>query len=407
MSPEAPIPRPVLPTSEPRSGWVMALLRVGGCVGLVGAVAGLDYLTGPGLSFALFYLLAALAAAWQGGFSLGILLAAVGAAAWLVVDRAEVPQVAADVALWNAAALFATMVLIASLVARLQSALWRERQLARTDPLTGVANGRTFYETAARETVRAHRAGTALTLAYLDVDDFKRLNDSLGHAVGDRALVQVVATVTSELRAGDVLGRLGGDEFALLLPETDAAGARTLLERLQRRVAEALTAAGWPVTLSVGAVTFPEPRDDVDRMIQRVDALMYAAKRAGKARLEHRVETAVQAPPVLLERRAVARLLCNSPARVRAADDGPTPTFATVRNLSAEGVAFLSEAPFEVGTLVIIEPLSPQARTLLARVVHTDLNSAGYLHGCRLPERLGADEVQAWLGAETAACGPA
>src|SRR5205823_7996192 len=141
----------------------------------------------------------------------------------------EQPGMHAGVGLWNGIALFAMLVLTAGLVARVRSGMHRERRLARTDPLTGAANGRTFYETAATEARRAQRSGRPLTLAYLDLDNFKQLNDHLGHAAGDEALVEVVKSLQPALRVADLLARLGGDEFALLLPDTAAEGALALL----------------------------------------------------------------------------------------------------------------------------------------------------------------------------------
>src|SRR5205823_5425701 len=123
---------------------------------------------------------------------------------------------------WNGVTRFATLALASSLVARLHSGILRERLLARTDPLTGAANARTFYEAVAVEAGRACRAARPLTLAYLDLDNFKQLNDRLGHAAGDAALVHVVQATRLNLRPADLLARLGGDEFALLLPETPA-----------------------------------------------------------------------------------------------------------------------------------------------------------------------------------------
>src|SRR5207253_7376812 len=146
----------------------------------------------------------------------------------------------------------------------------RERLLARTDPLTGAANARTFYESVALEAERATRAGRPLTLAYLDLDNFKRLNDRLGHAAGDAALVDLVRMIRPGLRAPDVLARLGGDEFALLLPDTDAEGAVALLTRMQEALTREMARAGRPISASVGAVTFEKPLWDVDLMIQQV-----------------------------------------------------------------------------------------------------------------------------------------
>ena len=114
----------------------------------------------------------------------------------------------------------------------------------------------------------------------IDVDGFKALNDSHGHADGDKALV-AIADVLGSGRATDLAGRLGGDEFVVLLPETDSASARLVVERLQARLTDAVRSAGFPVTFSIGVATFPRAARLGD-MLREADALMYRTKRCGK-----------------------------------------------------------------------------------------------------------------------------
>jgi diguanylate cyclase (GGDEF)-like protein len=369
---------------------------------LVVLIALLDYQTGPYLSFNIFYLIPVAVCAWYGGFSHGILLAIAGAVAWDVVDQLENPFIPSTAALWNGVVRFGTLALVSSLVARLHTGVLRERQLARTDSLTGAANGRTFYEVAAAEVQLARRTTRPLTLAYFDLDNFKQLNDRLGHAVGDAALRHVVQTIQQHLRATDLLARLGGDEFALLLPETGTDGAVTLISRLQHVLAEEMTSQRWPVTLSVGAVTFLRPVWDVDRMIRRVDALMYGAKRQGKGRLEYSVIHDGEAPAELgppMERRATARLLCDRVARIRREGEaGHEEEFATLRDLSEDGLGLHLERQFAIDTVLIIEPLLPETKTLLARVVRVEREGDGWVHGCVLSTRLRAEDLRALLG---------
>src|SRR5581483_2718432 len=240
-------------------------------------------------------------------------------------------------------------------------------------------------------------------LAYLDLDDFKQINDRLGHAAGDRALVHVVQSIRLSLRASDLLARLGGDEFALLLPETAAEGAGSLLARLQQRLAREMAQKGWPVSVSIGAITFPRPTWDIDVMIQEVDALMYAAKRQGKGRVEHAVMTEAERPRALgrgrAEKRATARVLCNRLARIRP-QGGPEAgdEFATVSDLSDTGVGLYLDRRCPPDTVLLIEPLSDGAQALLARVVHVSPDKRGWLHGCELSARLSDAEVRSWLG---------
>jgi diguanylate cyclase (GGDEF)-like protein len=272
--------------------------------------------------------------------------------------------------------------------------------LARTDPLTGAANARTFYETTAVEAGRARRAGRPLTLAYLDLDNFNQLNDGLGHAAGDQALVHLVAVIRLHLRASDLLARLGGDEFALLLPEAGTDGAVALLARLQEKLAVEMAARGWPVSVSIGVVSYLRPPADVDRMIQRADALMYRAKRRGKGRVEHALVQGDEpgeggrGP----ERRATARILCDRSARVRPGGQDEHEEFAILRDISAEGVGLSLQQRLAPDTILVVEPLSNGARTLLARVVRVSPGEGGWLHGCVLSLRLSPDEIAQWLG---------
>jgi diguanylate cyclase (GGDEF)-like protein len=379
-----------------------ALLTIVGVL-LVGLIAVLDVGTDCHLSLSILYLLPVAGCAWCGGFSPGVLVSLAGSGAWHLVDLMENPALPPSFRVWNGVIRFGTMVLISSLVSRLHVSMLRERYLARTDPLTGAANGRTLYETAAVESERARRASRPLTLAYFDLDNFKQLNDQFGHAVGDEALRCFVQTLQVHLRNADLLARLGGDEFALLLPETGAEGAVSLLTRLQEHLAREMERKGWPVTLSVGAVTFLRPLEDVDLMIQRIDALMYGAKRKGKGRIEHAVvgdglEADVETKAGM-ERRATARALSNRTARIRReGQEDEHEEFAAIRDVSAAGIGLHLEKQLPDDTVVMIEPLTPGGRTLLARVLHTTPEEGGWRHGCELSTRLSAEELLFWTG---------
>jgi diguanylate cyclase (GGDEF)-like protein len=372
-------------------------------LGLVIGIGLIDYATGPHLNVSVFYLLPVAACAWWGGFAHGILMALAGAVAWQLVDFAENPAIPAIYIIWNGVVRFGTLVLTSSLVTRLHLGVRRERLLARTDALTGAANGRTFYEVAAYEAERALRTSSPLTVAYLDLDNFKQLNDRLGHAAGDAALMFLVSTIVPQLRSSDLLARLGGDEFALLLPGVEAEAAGALLGRLQGAVAEEMARKVWPITLSVGAITFLRPISDVDLMIQRVDALMYRAKQKGKNLLEHAV---LQHPRDghdghghWVEKRSTARAICNRSARLRLEGEGSAEgEFATVRDISAGNIGLDLEKEFAANTLLVVEPLCPEAKTLLARVLHAAPGGRGWMHDCELPVHLNEQDLRGWLG---------
>jgi len=116
----------------------------------------------------------------------------------------------------------------------------------------------------------------------VDLDNFKKVNDSLGHAVGDELLVEVAATLKTNLRDSDLVGRLGGDEFAVLLPETDANAARSVLEKLRLLLLDKMDAYGADITFSIGAATFLDLPESLETMIRFADETMYSIKGHGK-----------------------------------------------------------------------------------------------------------------------------
>jgi len=169
--------------------------------------------------------------------------------------------------------------------AQLHQALEREKEISRTDALTALANRRAFYEAADVERARAARYSRPVTLAYIDLDNFKHVNDSLGHAVGDELLTRVARLLKENLRFTDTAGRLGGDEFAILLPETGAQAAELVLKKLRQILLHAMSERNWPVTFSIGAATFIDNASSVNEMVQIADGLMYIVKKSGKDKI--------------------------------------------------------------------------------------------------------------------------
>jgi len=384
------------------------LLAVGG-FGLVAVIGMFDFVTGPELSFAIFYLIPIALGAWLGGFSQGILLSMACAISWQIVEIEEGSTVAPMIQLWNGIARFGIFVVTSSLLSRLRLSLFIEKKLARSDQLTGAANGRTFYETVSLTVEHALRDDRPITLAYLDLDNFKWINDNLGHAAGDQVLCELVMVIQRNIRTVDLLARLGGDEFAVLLSDCGAPDSRATLDRIRERFVEEMRKRQWPVTISIGAVTFPNPARDVDAMVRQVDELMYRAKKAGKNRLIH--ESFGELPDEdsmertkLIERRATARVLCDRVARVRSKEEGENlDEFARVRDISASGLCLFLERKMPEDTLLAIEPLHEcGAVTLVVRVMWSVEENGGWLHECVLPNRLTAGEMQFWIQEQTA-----
>lgn len=164
------------------------------------------------------------------------------------------------------------------------------RHNAETDALTGIANRRSFLASIERECARAARYNQSFSVALLDVDQFKEVNDTLGHDVGDTVLMRVVSRTLGCIRTSDLLCRYGGDEFAILLPQTRSKGARELAERICRAVSETAVDlyAHQPlhVSLSIGVVTLDAGRDtDWSQLLKRADKALYRAKATGRNRV--------------------------------------------------------------------------------------------------------------------------
>ena len=162
------------------------------------------------------------------------------------------------------------------------------RELADTDPLTGCANRRVLDHRLREELDRARRYDQVVTVVLLDVDDFKRINDTYGHQVGDRVLKDMAVLLRRELRTMDFLARYGGEEFVVVLPETGGTGARLFADRILRRVAQhnfGDPAIPVNATVSAGLATFPDERvADDESLMKLADENLYKAKRAGRNR---------------------------------------------------------------------------------------------------------------------------
>jgi diguanylate cyclase (GGDEF)-like protein len=167
-------------------------------------------------------------------------------------------------------------------LSKLKQALRHEKELARTDTLTTIANRRAFFEIAGNELSRMNRYKRPFTIAYLDLDDFKLVNDQLGHEAGDDLLRRVAIAIGSTIRSSDLIARVGGDEFAILLPETNEDQARSVMVKINASLQETLKKHDPTTTYSIGVVTYVRPPSTVDDMLKKADHMMYAAKREGK-----------------------------------------------------------------------------------------------------------------------------
>ena len=197
------------------------------------------------------------------------------------------------IALDNAAAytkLERTVVALQATQTELATRTAEYERLSMTDPLTGLGNRRHFHERAAVEISERRRKGSELAVAMFDIDHFKRVNDSYGHATGDIVLQAVARRAKEWLRPADFIARIGGEEFALLLPGAGAREALAIAERIRISIAETAIIAGdtaVAVTASFGVACFDHRVDTLDRAMSRADAALYVAKHSGRDRVNY------------------------------------------------------------------------------------------------------------------------
>jgi diguanylate cyclase (GGDEF)-like protein len=270
------------------------------CVGAIAIVGWVDVLNEPEMGLSLFYLVPILAAGWWLNVRMAIVCAVFAAACWFAADVISHRDIAMALSIWNAATRLAIYVLVGTLFAtlkrdryRLQESLRNETTLARTDFLTGLPNTRAFLERLKGEVSRVRRRSEPVCVGYVDLDNFKKVNDMYGHLAGDGLLKDVARTITQAVRSCDDVGRLGGDEFGVLLVDTSADGAPVVGQRLVDRVSA--LASGYPgagLGASVGIAFVESPPDDVEMLLREADRAAYEAKSAGKARVAMRVVNA-------------------------------------------------------------------------------------------------------------------
>ena len=257
---------------------------------LVLVIGLVDYLAGPDISLLVFFMLPIFIAVWFAGKGAGIAVSILSGVVWTAIALVgSHPHLHPAIPIWNIVSKFGFLLIFAHILAALKNVLEHERELARTDHLTGVANRRYFFEVADMETKRARRHERPFSVTYMDIDNFKAINDSYGHSVGDSLLQSISKTIKSNVRDIDIVARLGGDEFAILMPETDSASAYPVVERIQESLMRVVRKNQWPVSFSIGVATWISPPQTVDDMLRDADMLMYSVKSSGKNRIRHEV----------------------------------------------------------------------------------------------------------------------
>jgi diguanylate cyclase (GGDEF)-like protein len=255
---------------------------------LLALLGWIDYLTGD-YSLIVFYLIPVSLVAWFVNRTGGMVLCLLALATRFSANEVHTHFSMQNTTLhyWNECVELLFLLIMSVLFSALRKNLDSERVLSSVDPLTGALNRRSFFDMAENELNRSRRYEHATTIAYIDLDNFKEINDHLGHSVGDKLLVTVTATIASNIRSTDILSRFGGDEFVILLPETPMEAAGAFLSKLQNQLNGAMTSRHWPVGFSIGAVTYSAAPPAVEEVIRKADMLMYEVKRSGKNGLRH------------------------------------------------------------------------------------------------------------------------
>ena len=269
--------------------WIAVAFSV--CV--IAAIGRLDFMTGPDIGFSLFYLLPILATGWWFGSAAALVTASAASLTWFLADEGFHSGGYLLISIWNGFTRLVIFSFMGVMTARarkdrdqFKNLLQREREQARVDIMTGLPNRRGFIERLMVEASRCRRSSQAICLAYLDLDNFKLINDRHGHSAGDSLLSEIGRALSSTIRAGDLAARLGGDEFAILFWNTDRGAVESIAQRIIdgiREVGRRYPDAG--LGASVGIAHFERVPESVEEILQRADNTMYEAKSLGKGRL--------------------------------------------------------------------------------------------------------------------------
>ncbi len=242
-----------------------------------------DYLTGYEFSFSIFYLPPVIFSTWFVSRKNGLFISVLSAATWGIADITSGHVYIHPIfILWNTLMRLGFFLVAVFAFNELKKSLQREKTFARMDYITGVPNARYFYEMAHSEIERAERYHHAISVAYLDIDNFKQINDNFGHSVGDKLLEEVASVSKKNIRITDMVARLGGDEFAVYFTETDGVQAKNAIDKIRGLLDKTMEHHIWPVTFSIGVVTCHTPGCSVDNLIRAADTLMYDVKNSGK-----------------------------------------------------------------------------------------------------------------------------
>jgi len=253
------------------SGFIMVLL-----LGFIDSL--IDYR----VSFSIFYVIPVVLVTWYAGFRIGIIFSILSSIVWFFATiTSHDNRMPISIMSWNSTVRLGFFIIISSILHYFKS----ERENARIDFLTNIPNRREFDKQLLLETQRSVRYKHPLTLIYMDIDNFKTINDTHGHHEGDNLLKTVSDIIKNSMRSTDVIARLGGDEFAFILIGIDELQAEKKINKIKITLLHAMESKAWPVSFSFGVVTFHNFTKTVREMLHIADECMYKAKQDGKNRI--------------------------------------------------------------------------------------------------------------------------
>lgn len=241
-------------------------------------LAVIDLLTPAEYVFSFLYLLPIAFTTWFSGKKAGFIISLVCATLLSRIYLHLGPLAAA----WNIASVFGIFTVVALAFYRIKQLLEIEKSLSRFDSLTGALNLRAFTEFVEYEIKLLQREFSPFSLAYIDVDNFKSVNDTHGHGVGDDLLKSVVMCIKQYLRGTDVIARVGGDEFVIFFPSTDQNKAKIAIKKIYESIAQLSEKNKCLITVSMGIVTSMSRACKFEELLSEADRLMYEVKKDGK-----------------------------------------------------------------------------------------------------------------------------
>jgi diguanylate cyclase (GGDEF)-like protein len=259
-------------TLSPFATWILFILILA-CVNYI------DYITGPDLDVCFLLMIPTFLISWRFGVKSGLGVSVFCSAASMVANYGDPLLSTHPLIAWlNMLTLAIYLAVFAVIVHTLRVEIELREKLARTDSLTGLLNRRAFDEAIQHEMNRLTRFKRPFTLLVLDLDKFKAVNDTRGHAAGDELLKSVSRVLTGSFRETDIVARIGGDEFAVLLPETDSETALTAIVKLEENIRGMALGSGYPVSASMGFVTNSYPPIPHEKLFEEADRRMYLDK---------------------------------------------------------------------------------------------------------------------------------